>query len=62
MDVTYKKKAMGTLTASSTIPDTFFNLDKYPGMVKVPVSVINADGVEVTYADVRLWISEKPKK
>jgi hypothetical protein len=63
MDVSYKKKATGTLTASSTIdPDTFFALEKYPGLVKVPVSVVNSDGLEVTSAEVRLWISEKPKK
>lgn len=53
MDVTYKKKATGRLTAISTIdPDTFFKLDKYPGMVKVPVTVTNSEGVEVTAAEV----------
>lgn len=54
MDVTYKKKATGRLTAVSNIdPDTFFKLDKYPGMVKVPVTVTNSEGVEVTAAEVR---------
>jgi hypothetical protein len=53
MDVNYKKKATGRLTAVSDInPDTFFKLDKYPGMVKVPVIVTNAEGVEVTTAEV----------
>lgn len=53
MDVTYKKKATGKLTATSTIDaSTFFTLEKYPGMVKVPVLVTNADGVEVTTAEV----------
>ncbi len=63
MDVTYKKKATGKLTAFSDIdPETFFALDTYPGMVKVPVDVKNAAGDIVTDAEVRLWISEKPKK
>lgn len=54
MDVTYKKKATGKLTATSTIDaNTFFTLEKYPGMVKVPVIVTNAEGVEVTSAEVR---------
>eukprot|EP01032_Pedospumella_encystans_P021509 gene21509-24396_t len=61
MDVAYKKKATGQLTATSTIDaNTFFTLEKYPGMVKVPVIVTNSEGVEVTTAEVRLWISEKP--
>ena len=51
------------LTAFSDIdPETFFALDTYPGMVKVPVDVKNAAGDIVTDAEVRLWISEKPKK
>ena len=58
MDVTYKKKATGKLTATSTIDaNTFFTLEKYPGMVKVPVIVTNADGVEVTSAEVLQIIS-----
>ncbi len=53
MDVAYKKKATGQLTATSTIDaNTFFTLEKYPGMVKVPVIVTNAEGVEVTTAEV----------
>ena len=36
MDVTYTKKALGRLTAESTIdPETFFKLDKYPGQVSL---------------------------
>jgi acyl-coenzyme A thioesterase PaaI-like protein len=63
MDVNYLKKASGTLTATTDInPDTFFLLEKYPGEVKVPVSVKDASGVEVTSAEVRLWISLKPEK
>lgn len=63
MDVNYKKKATGKLTAFSDIdPETFFALEKYPGMVKVPVEVKNKAGDVVTDAEVRLWISEKPKK
>jgi hypothetical protein len=58
MDVNYKKKAMGKLTATSTIdPATFFVLEKYPGMVKVPVTVTNAEGVEVTNAEVSIFFS-----
>ena len=54
---------IGTLTASSHIDHkTFFKLDKYPGPVKVPVEVKNSEGVVVTNAHVKLWISEKPKK
>ena len=35
MDVTYTKKALGRLTAESSIdPEAFFKLDKYPGQVK----------------------------
>ena len=53
MDITYKKKATGKLTASSTIDvDKFFLLEKYPGQVKVPVDVVNAEGVVVTSAEV----------
>ncbi len=56
MDVSYKKKATGRLTATSTIDaDTFFILKTYPGMVKVPVTVINADGVTVTTAEVHTF-------
>ena len=63
MDVNYTKKATGKLIATSDIdPATFFTLEKYPGQVKVPVIVKNQDGQEVTNAEVRLWISEKPQK
>lgn len=54
MDVNYKKKATGKLTATTNIdPDTFFKLDKYPGVVKVPVIIKNEEGIEVTSAEVR---------
>lgn len=54
MDVSYLKKATGRLEATSTIdPATFFELPKYPGEVKVPVDVKNAEGVLVTKAEVR---------
>jgi acyl-coenzyme A thioesterase PaaI-like protein len=63
MNIDYLKKATGKLTATSEIDaDTFFQLDKYPGMVSVPVVVKNMDDLVVTTAEVRLWISEKPKK
>ena len=63
MDVNYLKKATGKLTATTDIcPETFFKLEKYPGEVKVPVSVKDEAGVEVTSAEVRLWISLKPAK
>jgi len=53
MDVNYLKKASGKLTASSSInPSTFFALSNYPGEVKVPVEVLNNEGVLVTKADV----------
>ena len=53
MDVNYKKKATGKLTGTSTIDaKSFFILEKYPGMVKVPVIVKNEEGVEVTTAEV----------
>ena len=53
MNVDYLKKATGKLTATSQIdPETFFKLEKYPGEVKVPVEVKNAEGVLVTKADV----------
>lgn len=55
MDVNYLKKSSGRLTASSSIdPTTFFTLSKYPGEVRVPVEVINTDGVVVTKADVKI--------
>jgi hypothetical protein len=61
MNISYVKKATGQLTAKSTIdPATFFNLSIYPGEVKVPVEVTNIEGLVVTTADVRLWISKKP--
>lgn len=57
MDVTYKKKATGKLTATSTIDaNSFFTLEKYPGMVKVPVIVTNEEGVEVTSAEVNIYL------
>ena len=63
MDVNYLKKATGKLTATTDInPETFFTLEKYPGEVKVPVSVKDDDGLLVTTAEVRLWISLKPEK
>ena len=63
MDVSYLKKATGTLTATTNIcPETFFTLEKYPGEVKVPVIVKDEAGIEVTSAEVRLWISRKPDK
>lgn len=63
MDVEYKKKATGKLTATSTIdPDTFFKLNTYPGGVGVPVEVKNEEGIVVTTAIVKLWISKKPIK
>jgi hypothetical protein len=63
MDVRYLKKSMGTLTATCSIdPEKFFELEKYPGEVGLPVEVRNTDGVVVTDAIVKLWISEKPVK
>eukprot|EP00981_Chlorochromonas_danica_P015698 scaffold14366_cov208-Ochromonas_danica.AAC.4 len=63
MDVDYLKKASGQLTATSKVdPETFFNLPSYPEQVKVPIEVHNAEGVLVTKADIRLWISLKPEK
>ncbi|RYG63546.1 DUF4442 domain-containing protein [archaeon] len=53
MNIDYLKKATGTLTATSQIDhNSFFTLPTYPGEVKVPVEVRNADGVLVTKADV----------
>jgi hypothetical protein len=63
MDISYVKKASGTLMATSKIdPATFFSLSSYPGEVKVPVEVTNSDNIIVTKAFVRLWISKKPEK
>ncbi|CAM9216398.1 unnamed protein product [Ectocarpus fasciculatus] len=62
MDISYLKKCTGELTATANIPDNFFELEKYPGDVHVPVDVCNADGVVVTSAKVCLYISEKPTK
>jgi hypothetical protein len=63
MDVNYLKKATGQLEATSTIdPEKFFVLPQYPGEVKVPVEIKNKEGVLVTKAEVRLWISKKPTK
>lgn len=61
MQVNYVAKATGTLTATSEIdPDTFFQLDKYPGNVHVPVVVTDDKGTPVVTASVELYISEKP--
>ena len=63
MNVDYKKKATGKLTAETNIDhNTFFNLEKYPGPVHVPVVVKNEIGDIVTEAQVKLWISKKPEK
>lgn len=63
MDINYKKKAIGTLTATCNIDaDKFFILDTYPGGVELPVDVKNSNGELVTSATVRLWISRKPEK
>lgn len=63
MDVDYLKKATGKLTATSNIdPANFFVLKEYPGRVDVPVDVKNAEGVVVTKAKVKLWISHKPAR
>lgn len=57
MDISYEKKATGTLTATSKIdPDTFFQLPIYPGRVDLPVEVKNTDGVVVTKGYVSLSI------
>lgn len=62
MDVQYLKKATGTLTATTRIDaNSFFDLPVYPGSVIVPVAVTNAEGVVITKADVKLWISKKPE-
>lgn len=52
MDISYLKKATGELTATSSIPSNFFELQKYPGDVHVPVDVTNEQGVIVTTAKV----------
>ena len=63
MDVDYVKKAVGKLTAKSTIdPETFFELQTYPGRVDLPVDVLNEQNEIVTKAKVKLWISQKPQK
>ena len=63
MDIQYKKKAMGQLTATSTIDALkSFHLQQYPGQVIIPVEVKNSEGVVVSSANIRLWISKKPEK
>lgn len=63
MQVKYVAKATGTLTATSEInPETFFQLEKYPGNVQVPVIVTDEQGTPVVTAEVELYISEKPPK
>lgn len=63
MDIDYKKKATGKLTAISKIdPNSAFDLVQYPGQIIIPVDVENSEGVVVTSAKVRLWISKKPTK
>ena len=53
MSIDYKKKAMGTLTATSDIdPDALFQLASFPGKISVPVDVKNEKGEVVTSAHV----------
>jgi hypothetical protein len=59
MDVSYLKPAHAPLTAKCTIPDSHFALDAYPGTVSLGVTIEDSDGVQVSTAEVRLWITEK---
>ena len=52
MDIKYLKKAEGNLTATCTIPNSFFDLPEYPGDVEMPVNVQNDAGTIVTSATV----------
>ena len=52
MDISYLRKATGTLTATSDISPELFMLKSYPGDIIVPVSVTNAEGQEVSKAEV----------
>lgn len=62
MEVEYKKKAIGKITAYSEIdPKSFFNLPSYPGPVKVPIIMKNKDNEIVCEANIKLWISERKK-
>lgn len=53
MNIDYKKKAIGKLTALSIVDaKQFFILPKYPGVVEVPVDVKNEENTIVTTAQV----------
>lgn len=52
MEINYLKKAVGELTATSHIPEDFFQLQQYPGDVYVPVNVTDSGGKVVTSAKV----------
>ncbi len=53
MDVSYIKKASKMVVATSTIqPQTFFQLDKYPGQATVPIEVKDSEGILVIKGDV----------
>ncbi len=53
MDVSYIKKASKMVVATSAIqPQTFFQLDKYPGQATVPIEVKDSEGILVIKGDV----------
>eukprot|EP01031_Cornospumella_fuschlensis_P028636 gene28636-34572_t len=62
MDVKYLKKASGVLTASATLPPSAFDLPSYPAEVGVPVEVHNSEGILVSKAEVKIWVSVRPIK
>ena len=60
MDVRYLAPGNAPLIATCEIdPETHFELDEYPGVVSLPVTVRNAVGKEISTADIRLWISKR---
>eukprot|EP00968_Pinguiococcus_pyrenoidosus_P026560 scaffold7099_cov281-Pinguiococcus_pyrenoidosus.AAC.22 len=62
MQVKYVSKAVGTLKATSELPEDFFHADTYPAKLDVPIVLKDPNEQVVVTAAITVYVSEKPKK